>query len=43
MFLSSDLDKEYSPYVYKELLYDNRAIIIANLLRQHILSSVIKR
>jgi hypothetical protein len=43
MLLPSDLDKEYSPYVYGELLYDNRAIIVANLPRQHILVSAAKR
>ncbi len=39
----SDLDKEYSPYAYGEPLYDDRAITVANLPRQHILASAAKR
>jgi hypothetical protein len=43
MLPPNDLDKEYSPYVYKEPLYNNRAITVANLPRQHILASAAKR
>jgi hypothetical protein len=43
VLLPSDLNKEYSPYVYRELLYDDRAITVANLPRQHILAGAAKR
>jgi hypothetical protein len=40
---SSNLDKEYSPYAYREPLYNNRAITVANLPKQHILTNTAKR
>jgi hypothetical protein len=39
----SDIDKTYSPYVYGEPLYNDRAIIVANLPWQHTLAGAAKR
>lgn len=38
-----DIDEAYSPYVYGEPLYDDRAVIVANLPYQHTLAGAAKR
>jgi hypothetical protein len=39
----SNLNKEYSSYAYKEPLYNDRAITVANLPKQYILAGAAKR
>ena len=41
--LSDDLRRKYSLYIYRELLYDDRLIIIARLPRYHIEISIVKK
>jgi hypothetical protein len=38
-----DISIKYSPYVYGEPLYDDRAIIVANLPQQHTVAGAAKR
>jgi hypothetical protein len=38
-----DLPSDYSPYVNKELLFNNKAVIVANLLKDIILSLATKK
>ncbi len=41
--ISEDLSNRYSPYIFKELLYKNRSIIINKLPRNCIVTPLAKR
>ena len=40
---ADDLRSDYSPYVYREPLYDDRAIVVARLLKHHTEASAVKK
>ena len=41
--LYKDIPGEYNPYIFKELLYNNRLIIIIQLFKYYILTPLLKR